>query len=259
MPAESPPSLRRLAPYVALGLALVAVGWVLRLWYGSGSQRAPGVVPECFYDGAVRTDCPRPADAAATDTAWIWAAVVDTLYVRVPGTVGPAGLIALAAETGAPTPPAPVDSLAEALVGAAPALPRGTALTLARGVALANQAPAPLPVLWTVGGKQRRVPADTARRLLTERAANKDEALPPRGLLTLARPAVDPARRWALAYATRTVAPVVVGEPASATGAYLLLHRERDGRWRVVRVLPTAAAVPVAPGAPGSGRGAVPG
>jgi hypothetical protein len=129
-------------------------------------------------------------------------------------------------------------------VGAAPALPPATARALAEGLVGANAAPAgadTLPVLWTVGGKQRRVSAADARRLLTERAANKDDALPPRGLLTLARPAVDPARRWALGYAARAVAPPTVGEAASYEAAYLLLYREADGRWRVVRVLPARA------------------
>jgi hypothetical protein len=229
-------TVRRVLPFVVLGLAVAAVVVVLRQWTDArAGSRAVGRAAECYYDGAAQRDCPTPRTGPAADTAWLWAAAVDTLYTRAAGTVGPATLVAFDGRL-AELPPAPAaDTLARALVAAAPALPPPTADALAAGLrAAAGPGALPTP-LWTVGAKQRRYDPETAARAVAGRAAGRDEAIPPRGLLALSRPAI--AGPWAAVYSERTVVPERAGEPAAVERRVVLASRLPDGTWRAVRVL----------------------
>jgi hypothetical protein len=241
-PGRSP--LRRFVPVLAIALAVVATGLVVRARATGGARGGPaaaGDATACYYDGRPRADCPTPRTGPHADTAWAYAGVIDTLYVRLPGAVGPATLIALADRT---VPAAARDGagaarLAAALAAAAPALPPATARTRATRLAGAAGAPAaPLAPLFSVGQRQRLYDSATARRVVAGAATSKDEALPARGLLAVSRLALDDARAWALVYAERSLAPVRTDETVAVERAYVLLHRLPDGRWRAVRVLP---------------------
>ena len=143
-PAPSSGALRRVLPFVVLAAAVVAVVLTLRAWSDErAGSRAIGRAATCYYDGAAQSDCPTPRTGAPRDTAWVWAAVVDTLYTRADGTVGPATLIAL--DERLATPPAlqagAIDTVGAALVAAAPALPRAAADTLPVIVASSSAEP----------------------------------------------------------------------------------------------------------------------
>ena len=236
--------MRRALPLIVLGIAVVAVVYVVRMWTDvRAGAHAVGRAASCYYDGAPQSGCPTPRTGPAADTAWLWAAAIDTLYTRAPGTVGPATLIALDERlaTLAPATRAASDSLAGALVTVAPALPRATADTLAArlrraassaGAATAGALPSPL---WTVGAKQRRYDAPTAARAIAGQAKGRDEAIPPRGLLALSRPALD--GPWALLYAERTIVPERADQTAAVERRLVLLSQLPDGRWRAVRIL----------------------
>ena len=236
--------MRRALPLIVLGIAVVAVVYVVRMWTDvRAGAHAVGRAASCYYDGAPQSGCPTPRTGPAADTAWLWAAAIDTLYTRAPGTVGPATLIALDERlaTLAPATRAASDSLAGALVTVAPALPRATADTLAarlrRAASSASAAAAgtlPSP-LWTVGAKQRRYDAPTAARAIAGQAKGRDEAIPPRGLLALSRPALD--GPWALLYAERTIVPERADQTAAVERRLVLLSQLPDGRWRAVRIL----------------------
>ncbi len=237
--------LRRVAPFAVLAAAIVAVLFVLRAWTDErAGSRALGRAATCYYDGAARSDCPTPPTGAHADSAWIHAAVIDTLYTRVPGGVGPATRIALREGTamlpaalGAAGGPGQ-EAVVRALVTAAPALPAETARALVRDLAVVNVVPVPIGVLRTVGAKQKRYDPASAARAVAGQPTDKEEALPPRGLLALARPALDPSRQWGLAYAERTILPELAGAPASVERAIVLLTRTADGRWRALRIVP---------------------
>lgn len=231
-------ALRRVLPFVVLGVAVVAVVYVVRAWTDvRAGARAVGRAAACYYDGAPQSGCPTPRTGPAADTAWLWAAAIDTLYTRAPGTVGPAGLVALDERmaTLAPASRAATDSLAGALTTAAPALPRAVADSLASGLrraAIAGTLPTPL---WTVGAKQRRYDAPTAARAVAGRATGRDEAIPPRGLLALSRPAI--VGPWSVLYAERTIVPERTDQTAVVERRLVLLSQLPDGRWRAVRIL----------------------
>ncbi len=231
-------SLRRVLPFVVLGVAVVAVVYVVRMWTDvRAGAHAVGRAASCYYDGAPQSGCPTPRTGPAADTAWLWAAAIDTLYTRAPGTVGPATLIALDERlaTLAPASRAATDSLAGALVTVAPALPRATADTLAAGLRrAATTGTLPTP-LWTVGAKQRRYDAPTAARAVAGQAKGRDEAIPPRGLLALSRPAIVGA--WAVLYAERTIVPERTDQTAAVERRLVLLSQLPDGRWRAVRIV----------------------
>lgn len=232
-------TVQRAAPFVVLAAAVVASILVLRTWFDArGGSQAVGRAATCYYDGAPHNDCPTPRTGARTDTAWLYAAAIDTLYVRAEGTVGPATLIALDTRLAVPAATAMAgDSLARALVTAAPALTRGVADSLAGWLRAAATAGAlPLP-LWTVGAKQRPFDAAAAARAIAGQATKREDALPPRGLLALSRPAFDASGQWALVYAERTVLPERNTDPATSERRYVLCTRLPDGRWRAVRVL----------------------
>lgn len=228
--------LRRSLPFLVLALAVVAVVATVRAWTDArGGSRAVGRAAECYYDGAPQRDCPTPRAGPAADTAWLWAAAVDTLYTRAAGAVGPATLIALDARLAELPPPAGADTLARALVAAAPALPAATAESLATALRAAAAPGALATPLWTVGAKQRAYDAETAARAVAGRARGRDEAIPPRGLLALSRPAL--AGPWAALYAERTVVPEAAGDPATVERRVVLASRLPDGRWRAVRIV----------------------
>jgi hypothetical protein len=229
--------MRRLLPFLVLAVAVVAVVVTLRRWTDArGGSRAVGRAATCYYDGGPRDDCPTPRTGASRDTAWLWAAVVDTLYARAEGTVGPATLIALDERLATPTAAAPgtADTTGAALVTAAPALPRATADSLVAALRAAPPGTLPTP-LWTVGAKQRRYDPTTAARAVAGQAQGRDEAIPPRGLLALSRPAL--AGEWALVYAERTIVPERSDETAAVERRWVLCSRLPDGGWRAVRVV----------------------
>jgi hypothetical protein len=236
-PAPSSGALRRIVPFVVLAAAVVAVVMTLRAWSDErAGSRAVGRAATCYYDGAAQSDCPTPRTGAPRDTAWVWAAVVDTLYTRAEGTVGPATLIALDERLATPPalPAGGPDPVPAALVVAAPALPRAVADTLATALRTAGAGTLPTP-LWTVGAKQRRYDPATAARAVGGQAQGRDEAIPPRGLLALSHPAI--AGEWALAYAERTIVPERADETAVVERRWVLCSRLSDGRWRAVRVV----------------------
>ncbi|WP_284349185.1 hypothetical protein [Roseisolibacter agri] len=231
-------SLRRVLPFVVLGVAVVAVVYVVRMWTDvRAGAHAVGRAASCYYDGAPQSGCPTPRTGPAADTAWLWAAAIDTLYTRAPGTVGPATLIALDERlaTLAPASRAATDSLAGALVTVAPALPRATADTLAAGLRRAATAGTLATPIWTVGAKQRRYDAPTAARAVAGKAKGRDEAIPPRGLLALSRPAI--VGQWAVLYAERTIVPERADQTAAVERRLVLLSQLPDGRWRAVRIV----------------------
>jgi hypothetical protein len=238
MPTDSAPfsgALRRVLPFLVLAAAVVAVVMTLRAWSDErAGSRAVGRAATCYYDGAAQGDCPTPRTGAPRDTAWVWAAVVDTLYTRAEGTVGPATLIALDERLATPSAPAAVDSVGAALVAAAPALPRAIADSLVAALRAAGPGTLSTP-LWTVGAKQRRYDPITAARAVGGRARGRDEAIPPRGLLALSRPAIT--GEWALTYAERTIVPERTDETAVVERRWVLCSRLSDGRWRAVRVV----------------------
>jgi hypothetical protein len=228
--------LRRSLPFLVLALAVGAVAATVRAWTDArGGSRAVGRAAECYYDGAAQRDCPTPRTGPAADTAWLWAAAVDTLYTRASGAVGPATLIALDARLAELPPAGGADTLARALVAAAPALPPATADSLVAALRAAATPGALAAPLWTVGAKQRAYDAETAARAVAGRARGRDEAIPPRGLLALSRPAL--AGPWAALYAERTVVPEAAGDPATVERRVVLASRLPDGRWRAVRIV----------------------
>ncbi|MGZ8376209.1 MAG: hypothetical protein ACXWZS_00645 [Gemmatirosa sp.] len=239
MPDPRPSSsILRALPFVMLGIALVAVVYVVRAWTDvRAGARAVGRAAACYYDGAPQSGCPTPRTGPAADTAWLWAATIDTLYTRAPGTVGPAALVALHEQlaTLAPSSASTRDSLAGALVTAAPALPRAIADTLAAGLRRAATSGTLATPLWTVGAKQRRYDAATAARAISGGATGRDEAIPPRGLLALSRPVI--VGPWSVLYAERTIVPERTDQTAVVERRLVLLSQLPDGRWRAVRIL----------------------
>ncbi|MDF1502211.1 hypothetical protein [Roseisolibacter sp. H3M3-2] len=229
-------NIRKTLPFVVLLVAVVAVVATIRRWTdASAGSAAVGRAAECYYDGDARRDCPTPRTGPAADTAWLWAAAVDTLYTRADGAVGPATLIALVARLAELPPAGPADTLARALTAAAPALAPDTAAA-PRAARCAAAPPGALATpVWTIGAKQRAYDAETAARAVAGRARGRDEALPPRGLLALSRPAV--VGRWAALYAERTIVPEAAGAPAVVERRVVLASRLPDGRWRAVRIV----------------------
>lgn len=277
VPTPPPRPARRLPLVLGAGFGVVvtvaAIAQVARTWLAERriADRYGAAAAGCYYDGRPQGDCPVPRTGPHADTAWVRAAVLDTLYVRSAGHFGPPPVVMLAARVvvpGAGESPATAgadsaaaawaalagpadegaDALAARLRAAAPALPLATAAALVAEVRAARPA-APgdtLRPLWTVEGKQKRYAGAPLARVLAGRPASKQEALQTRGLLAFGPIAIGADRAWALAFAARAVPDGGLDVPARVDRAWVLLTRLADGKWRAVRVVP---AEPAAAGA----------
>ena len=201
------------------------------------ARRRPG--RRCYYDGAPQSGCPTPRTGPAADTAWLWAAAIDTLYTRAPGTVGPASLVALdeRARTRAPASRAATELARGALVVTARARRcRAPSPTRSRGRA-APRRHRGHDVDAAVDGGREAAPATTRpppRARWPAGPPGRDEAIPPRGLLALPAP-----RSSAVvgAYAERTIVPERTDQTAVVERRLVLLSPLPDGRSAAVRIL----------------------